>query len=115
MHVRAEASALGTECATHSLVQALAVVRARGLNEARAVALARVAIDGEVADAQDLAADVLDREVHSALRVREDAKGEELAHELVRVLFGVVHVDAKEHEQAASDPRDLLAVDAHGS
>src|SRR5207302_68271 len=64
-HASAEPSSLRAEAFAHPLVQRLGRLGWRGVDEARPVPLARVAVERELADAQDLAARVDDRHVHA--------------------------------------------------
>ena len=92
--------ALRAERVAHPLVQRLGLLGRRGVHEARAVALARVAVEGELAHAQDLAAGVRHRAVHLAVLVLEDPQREQLAREPVGVLGAVAAAHAEQHEQA---------------
>src|SRR3954471_18123952 len=70
-HPRTEASTLGAEFLAHPFIERLGLLPGGGVHETRAVALACVAVDGEVADAQDLALRVREREVHAVVVVLE--------------------------------------------
>ena len=95
-----------------ALVEALGRLARRGGDERRAVALARVAVERELADAEHLA--VPERGVHPPLVVGEDPQRQDLRREPVGVGIGVVVRDAEQHEQARADGRHLVAADAHG-
>jgi hypothetical protein len=62
---------------------------------------------------KELAAHVLEREVHFALRVGEDAVGEHALGEALRFGFAVAALDADQREDALADDGDLGAVDAY--
>ena len=90
-----------TEPLAEALVQRLGVLGPRGGDVARAVALSRVAVERELADAQDLA--VAERLVHPPLGVGEHAQRADLVGEAVAVGGGVVVRDAEQDEEAGAD------------
>ena len=79
---------------------------------ARAGALARVAVERELADDEHLA--VAERLVHLAVGVGEDAQRADLVGELVARRVVVVVGDAEQDEQAGADLADGRPVDADG-
>jgi hypothetical protein len=109
--VGAERSTLRSERRAHALVERLRQLGRRGVHEARAVALARVAVERELGDAEQLAADVADRQVQLAFGVLEDAQPLELAGQPVGLLGGVARPHAEQHQQPEADAGDLVAVD----
>ena len=95
----------------HALVERLGLLGRRGVHEARAVALARVAVERELAHAEQLAAGVATDRFMLAVVVLEDPQREQLGSEPVGLARSVAAAHAEQHEQAAADARNLLAVD----
>src|SRR4051794_19773569 len=112
-HVRAEPAALRREPRAHALIQRLGLLRRCRVGEAGPVAPACVAVQRELADAQDLAADIGDRSVHPAVVVLEDPQREQLADDPVCFRLAVTTLHAEHHEQARPDRRHALAVNGH--
>ena len=83
-HVRAEHAAPGLGALAEALVELLGLLRARGVHEARPIPAPRIAVEGELADAEDLA--VAERLVHVALGVGEHAQRAHLRGEAIGVL-----------------------------
>src|SRR5215216_3645191 len=73
-HPGAEDSPLRSQRCADALVERLGFLGRGRVHEARAVALPDVAVEGELADAQDVAPGVTEREVHLPLGVLEDPK-----------------------------------------
>jgi hypothetical protein len=67
----------------------------------------------ELRHGKELAAHVLEREVHLALRVGEDAVGEHALGESRGFCLAVAALDADQREDALADGGDLGAVDAY--
>jgi len=81
--------------------------------EARPQAARRVRHQCELRHGEQLAADVLQREVHLALRVRKDAVGEHAFGQALRLGFAVAALHADQSKNAAADRRDLGAIDRY--
>ena len=101
---------LRAEALAEALVQRLGDLGRRGVDVARAVALAGVGVEGELAHAEHLA--LAERLVHAPVGVLEHAQRPDLVGEPVRLGLAVVRADAEQHQQAGTDRGDLLAVDA---
>ena len=87
-------------------------VRGRGgAREAWPQPARRVRRQRELGHGEQLAADVLQREIHLALRVREDAVGEHAFGQALRLGFAVAALYSDERENAAADGRDVGAID----
>src|SRR4051812_46343901 len=113
LHVGAELAALRAERLPHPPVQRFGRLRRRGLDEARAVSLARVGVEREVRNAQDLALDVAHRAVHLAVVVLEYPQRDQLLGHPVRAGLVVVPAHAEQDQKAARDHREGLAVHQH--
>src|SRR5215208_898925 len=111
LHVGAEGAALGAEGRSHALIERLRVGRRRRVDEARPVALARVAVERELGDAQQLPADVPDRAVQLPLGVLEDPQPLELAGQAIGLLGCIAGPHPEQHQQSRADPRHLLTAD----
>jgi len=81
--------------------------------EARPQAARRVRRQRELGHREQLAADVLQREVHLALRVRKNAVGEHAFGQALRLGFAVAALHADQSKNAATDGRDLGAIDRY--
>jgi hypothetical protein len=81
-------------------------------DEGGAVALAGLAVEGELGDDEDLAVRA-QRLVHLAVGVLEDPQRGDLVGQPVAVGLGVVVGHAQEHQQARADRGHDLAVDRH--
>ena len=101
----------GPEALAEALVERLGELGARRADEARPVALARVAVERELADAQDLA--VAERLVHAPVGVLEDAQRPDLVGQAVGARLRVVVGHAEQHEQPGTDAPGAAPVDAH--
>src|SRR5215213_6223036 len=106
--MRAEPAAPGVEAVAEALVQGLGDLGLGGIREARAVALASVGVERELADAEDLA--IAERLVHAALRVLEDPQGADLVGQPVTGLLAVPGADPEQDEEARADLGDPLAI-----
>jgi hypothetical protein len=113
-HPRAEPPALCAELRADSLDERLGLLRRGGVDEARAVALTRVAVEREVRHDEDIAADVTHGQVHLAVVVLEHAQRRQLCGHLVGFGFAVACAYPEEHEQAAVDRSYLLPVARDG-
>ena len=113
LHHRPEDAALGLQAIGEALVERLGLLRSRGGDVGGAVALARVAVEGELADDEHLALRA-QRLVHAAFGVGEDPQGRDLVGEPVAHGLIVVVRDAEQHDHARADRCRGLAVDAHG-
>ena len=80
--------------------------------EARAIALPGVAVEGELAHAEDLA--IPQRFVHAPAGILEDAQGEHLVREALGLSLRVAVAHAKQDQEARADLRDARPVDVHG-
>src|SRR5262249_4121009 len=81
----------------------------RRLDVARPVALAGVAVEGELADAEDLA--LAQRFVHAPLGVVEDAQRAQLGGEELCLGGRVAAAHAEQHQHSRADLGDALALD----
>src|SRR3954454_16331673 len=106
--MRAEDALLGVQARADALVERLGLLGPGRLDVGRAVALARIAVERELRDAEDLA--VAQWLVHPALRGGEDAQGADLVRELVGLLLGVRVRHAEQDEQPRTDPAGDRAV-----
>jgi hypothetical protein len=84
------------------------IARCRG-DEAGPVALADIAIEGELTDAEHLA--LAQRLVHAAVDILEDAQSTDLVGEAVGLRLGVLDGDAEQNQQPGTDTGDAFAVD----
>src|SRR5688572_33406533 len=75
-------------------------------------ATADVAVERELGDRQDRAADVRDAVVQSPAIVLEQAKLDDLAREPLAVLRAVVGADADHHDEALADLGGSFVADA---
>ncbi len=94
------------------LIQRLGLLGGGGRDEARPVAATRVAVQRELAHAQDLA--LAQRLVHVPVAVGEDAQRAYLPGQALGGRGVVLAGDAQQHEQARSDLGDEPIVDPHG-
>lgn len=88
-----------------------------GIGEAWAVGLLGVAVDGEVADSEDVVGfvfEVLKAKVQFAFVIVEDSEFGDLFRELLRFLFRVGSVDSDEEHQSATAPTNFPSVDLNG-
>jgi len=107
---------LDCDCALPAEVDELVVQLARQLGRCRlvpggAAAFAAVAVQGELGDDQQLAADIDERTVHHPVRIIEDAQMQDLFHHPGKILVGVAAVDAQEDDQPFGDGAGDLPVD----
>ena len=96
------------------LVESIGLIRGAGLDEARAVALLTVRVEGELAYDEELAADIGEGAVGLAVFVREDTEAADFLDHAVRELLSICLGDAEEDEEAAADAADLFTVDRDG-
>jgi hypothetical protein len=89
----------------------LAVGRRRGAREAGPQAARCIGSQRELRHGEQLAADVLERQVHLALRVGKDAVGQHALGKALRFRLAVAALDADEGEDAAANGGDVGAVD----
>ncbi len=82
----------------------------RGHHVTRPVPATRVAVQRELADAEDLA--FAERLVHPPVGIREHAQGSDLVGEPIGLGLRVGAGDTQQHEQPGADLADLLAI--HG-
>ena len=95
------------------VVQGLRVLRARRVDEARATALHRVAVERELRHDEHRAADVDDRAIHLVLVVGEDAQADELLGHPLDVVEGVRVREADEHGESSLDRAGDTIAHAH--
>src|ERR1700710_23199 len=108
-HAGPEDALLSREPLAEAVVQRLRHLRPRRLDVAGSVALASVAIEGELADAEDLP--LAQRLVHPALGVVEDPQRPHLVGEAGGLLLPVAHADPEQHQHPRSDLGHPLALD----
>ena len=96
------------------LVESIGLLLGTGLDEARAVALLAVRIEGELAHDEQLAGDIGEGAVGLAVFVREDPESADFLDHAVRERLGIRFGDAEEDEEAAADAADLFTVDRDG-
>jgi hypothetical protein len=89
----------------------LAIARRRGAREARAQSAIGIGRQGELRHGEELAADVLQGQVHLALPVGKDAVSEHTLGEAHGFGSTVAALDADQREDALADGRDVGAVD----
>ena len=111
VHVRAEHAALRVQALAHALVERLGDLGPGGVDVRRAVALAGVAVERELARCRAPRARPAARSCGP--RVGEDAQRADLVGEPVGVGLGVGVGDAEQDEQARADRAGDLAVDGH--
>src|SRR5690606_29824118 len=75
----------------------------RGVDEARAPAAARIAVQRELAHDQQAAPDLLESEVHLSLGIREEPEADDLVRHPVDLLLAVALGEADEEEEATAD------------
>ena len=95
--------------ATSAVDDRFGVLGPGGRDPARAATLGGVAVERELADDEDLGADVGGGPVHHSRLVVEQAKVAQAVGELPGDGLVVVVGDADEHAQPAADPADLRA------
>src|SRR5258706_16259541 len=95
--------------------QELAIGRRRGAGKAGTQPAIGIGRERELRHREQLAADVLEREIHLALAVGKDAVGEHALGEALRLHLAVAALDADQRKDAFADGGDFGAVDAHGS
>ena len=78
------------------LVESIGLLRGTGLDEAWAVSLLTVRIEGELAHDEQLAADIGEGAVGLAVFVREDPESADFLHHAVRERLGIRFGDAEE-------------------
>lgn len=116
LHICAEDTALGFEAlcgedCEEVLVEGFGFFGRGGSSEAGAAALAAIAVEGELRDAEHAAADVEERAVHLALVVGKDAQVGALFGAEAQGLFVVARAEADEQEQTLVDLADGFSVD----
>jgi len=79
--------------------------------EGGALAASYVAVEGELGDGEDAAADILQAEVHFAVLIFEDAEARDFFCEVGGVGLGVVVGDAEQDQQSGADLAGDFAVD----
>lgn len=105
----------GGEAGDEFFVHGNGEVGTRGMDIARAVALAGGGHEGELADHHDAAVgDICHGEVHHSLGIVEDAQLDDLLAEVLDVLVGVGILDAYEYHQSLVDGGDHGAVNGDG-
>jgi hypothetical protein len=102
---------LHADCRDESLVEPLGDLRRRGGDETGPAAFAAVAEQRELADDEHRPADIDQRQVHLPIGIVENAKLHRLVGKLLGVGFHIALLHAEQHEQAAADLTDDLAVD----
>src|SRR5262249_60719412 len=117
-HVLAEdagrdGDALAAQLVAELVVEGLREVRRRGVHEARAVSLARIRDEGELAHDQRSAADVQDAAVELAAFVGEDPEPRDFSGGANSVGPRVIARDAEENDDAGCDLGGDDAVDAN--
>ena len=120
LHVSAEDAALGRQAlfgeqVEKALVQALGNRRWGGLDEARAAALAAVAVQGKLRDGEYAAANVEYRAIHFALVVGEDAQVSALFSAEAQRLVVIARAEADEQDQTLANLAVELAIDVDTS
>src|SRR2546426_2037183 len=91
--------------------QPLAFVGGGGARKTRARAAVGVGRQGELRDRQQLPADVAQRQVHLARRIRKDAVAEHAFREAPGLGFAVAALDADQRQHAGADRARCLAAD----
>ena len=102
------------QAADEVAVEPVRLLRRRGRGVAGPPAAARVPVERELRDGEQVSARVEDGEVHLALAVGKDAQVEDLVRQGVGVGFLVALPHAEQDEEAGADLTHDLAVDAHG-
>ena len=95
-------------------VQGIAQFGTGGVGEAGAAALAAVAVEGELADNQDLAADGVQTAVHLAVLVFKDPQAQGLLGQVTAFLLGVVGAHAQQDQKTGADGAVDFAVNGDG-
>src|SRR5262249_10492622 len=95
------------------LVELLGRHRLERADERGSPALAHVAVERELRDGEEPAADLEEAAVHLALVVLEDAEGHHLVDEVRDILRSVAGAGSDEDAEPATDATDDRAVDAH--
>src|SRR5215207_8951602 len=111
-HAGAEDALLRSDPLAEAVVEGLGQLGGSGLDVARPRSLPGVPIEGELADAEDLA--VAERLVHPAVGVVEDPQRSELLGEAIGVRLGVLPGDSEEDEHPRADLGDPLPLDVDG-
>lgn len=119
VHVGGEGAGLdgeveGAEEVGGGFVEFAGEVGRRGGGEAWSSAFAAVAVEGELADEQDVSVGVEEGEVHFAVGVGEDAEVGDFFGDPFGVFGGVLFSDGEVDEQAGADPADGFVVDGDG-
>ena len=94
--------------------QRLRLLGRGGLGEAGTAALARAAVEGELADDEKLGAGVEGRAVELALGVVEDAQVGYLVGYVAGLFLTVAAADAEEDDEAAADLGNAVAIHGDG-
>ena len=110
-HAAGDRNVPGASLGNELLVQLSGDRGRSGGDEAGTFAFATVAQECELADDQQLAANVLDGEIHFVVGIREDAEPADLVDQVVEVLRGVALLDSQQHDQAVGDGADTLVRD----
>ena len=79
-----------------------------------AAAAAGIAIERELTDGKNRAADILEGAVHFTRFILENAEIRHFFRHIVDVVVGIVGADADKHHESLLDGADLLAIDADG-
>ena len=104
-HIRAELAVLRREAQPFALRQKLLVERNGGLrprraDEARAAAMAHVAVERELAHDEDAAADVGKAQIHLIIFIPEHAQTEDLLGQLAAFFRRIVRRDAEQDQKS---------------
>lgn len=107
-HVLLKASGCDIDChatqfCNESPIELIGLLGASGPDEAGTSPFRAVSQKSELADDEDSAADLLDREIHLAVMVLEDAESGDFLRKGDAVGVGVIDFDSEKHEQAGGD------------
>ena len=84
------------------------------VGEAGAASLAAIAVEGELAHHQNLAADSVQSQIHFPIFVLKNPQSQSFFRQIPTFLFGVVGADAQQNQKALSDLAHDFTVNGDG-
>jgi hypothetical protein len=120
LHVGAELAGLDWlaqvrgELADELLVERDGYLGLGGTDIGGAIPLSRAGEQGELADNQQIALHILDRKIHQALGIVEDAQTDNLPTQPLNVLGSVRLFHSQQHQKSRANGSSDLAINRHG-